>query len=185
MIISKIDKILIDSSLLDKINVDCISSKCAHRGCCYEEAPVTPEDIKNIDIQIPEILIELPPDISKLITERINNHGYLEFDEKKIRTVGKSSQNWETCIFLLNNKCLLEKYNIFPLSCKIFPLILEDCILKIKKSYNLNCPTQGETPAYILLEKEIKLLAGEEFYQKLVNILIPYGKSGLFYLRDK
>ncbi len=185
MIIGRIDNILIDSSLLNKISVECISSKCAHRGCCCNEAPVTPNDIQLIDTYLSEILTELPPDIYKLITDRIKNHGYLEFDEKKIRTIGKAGENWEYCIFLLRNKCILDKYNITPLSCKIFPLILEDDTLMIKNFYNLDCPTRGDTPAYILLEKEIKLLTSPEFYQKLIKMLIPYEQGGLFYLKGK
>lgn len=183
MIIGKINNINIDSSLLNKISVECITSKCIHHGCCCNESAVTSEDIKNIDTYLPEILTELSPDIQKLITDRKKNHGYLEFDEKRIRTIGRAGENWEYCIFLINNKCKLERYNITPLSCNVFPLILDNNVLMIKNFYNLDCPAHGTTPAYILLKKEIILLFGNDFYQKLVTMFIPLEKSGLFYLR--
>ncbi len=183
MIISKIDNISIDSSILDKINPDCISSRCPHRGCCCEGSALSDEDIKKIDTYITEILTELPPDIQKLIVSRKQNHGYMAFYTDKLRTIGKYGQGWSACIFLLDNKCLLEKYNITPLLCRTFPVTIENNTLKLNLTLDLVCMKPALVPAYISLEKEITLLTSKDFYNKLIKLLMPIEKRGLFFLR--
>lgn len=184
MIIGKLDKLLIDSSLLDKINLDCNSSKCPHRGCCCEGTFLSNEDVKKIDTYLSEILTKLPPDIQKVITSRKLNHGYLDFYLNKLRTIGKAGRGWSNCIFLVNKKCILDNYNATPKLCLTYPLTIEDNILKLNLELEISCLQPGLVPAFISLEKEIKTLTSDDFYNNLIKLLMPIDKRGLFFLRN-
>lgn len=161
----KINNISIDLSLLKKIDLECINSKCVHNSCCHtDDRKLTAEDIEKIK--------------SANVTDRV----FYDFMDT-LRWTSTSESRWPTCVFLKNERCILEQHNAVPSQCKSFPIILNEGVLKLSNA-DIPCLEKGSTPAYILLKREIVELLGKDFYEKLVTLLSK-PEDELFYMCRK
>jgi len=173
MILGKIDDIIIDSSLTDLISLDCINSNCQHHGCCYCRVTLSNEEIKKISDALPNM------NLPKKIKEYLRFFNFYTYD-KSIRLL----TDIPTCIFFNNGGCLLEQYNVSPIQCRAFPIILSSNTLRLDNSCDLACLKAGSVPAFQLLEKEIIMLTSQKFYNKLSELLSTEHK-GLFFLSSR
>jgi len=168
MEIGEIDNIAIHSSLLDKIDLECMTSKCIHNSCCHNEVQLTPDDIATIKTALPKVRHLLPQKLS----EFIGNSNFYTVDHC-LRMTSNTEERWDTCAFFQNNTCILEQHNSQPAQCKSFPILIENNVIKLS-SCNISClnsESNNSIPAYIILEKEICLLTSDidkDFYTKLV-----------------
>ncbi len=175
MILGEIDNIIIDSSITNPISLDCKSSKCVHHGCCFYRVTLTSVEIAKIEKALPQL--NLPPKTR----EYLEGFNFYKSDNT-IRLLSQKSEVWPTCIFFNNGKCLIE--DVSPITCRAFPIILTNSILKLDTSNELECLKAGNTPAYILLENEIIMLTSPAFYKKLSELLSTEHK-GLFFLNNR
>lgn len=178
MIISNISGILIDSSLLKKIDLNCLREKCHHMGCCCDTVKLNKDDIEKIVKALPSIIHFLTPEREKYVS----TVGFTDIDNK-IKMVSDTKTRWNMCIFSVEGKCLLEQFNAVPLLCKTYPLTLDDNILKLNLSLDLPCHV-GDTKAYKLLENEINMLTShidKDFYKKLSQLLSSDEFKDLFF----
>lgn len=174
-------KIGIDSSLLKKVGIEC--EHCPHRACCYEPSKLSESDIKAIRENLPAISKYLPEKNLRVLSL----FGFEDFktNSHTIRTISSTEHPYPQCLFLVDNKCLLKEFNIEPVSCLAYPVILDDT--KTLRLVNImpdspQCLQYGTTPAYIALKKEIQLLFPEpSFYKALPEVLEPEEKKGLYY----
>lgn len=151
MIISHIDNIAIHSSLLDKIDMECHRGKCMGHACCLRAVNLTENDIEKIR--------------STNLIKDFYDIGY-----NTMRVTSTSAEPWPKCVFFKDNVCRLEQLNAKPVACMSFPIVLDRNILRLSNK-DLPCLKAGSTPAYILLEDEIRSLTSPDFYKKLAVMM--------------
>lgn len=182
MILGKIQNLNVDSSLLRKIDLDCIKGKCNHNACCYESVQLTEQDIIKINkISKESILKRINDPFHKKI---FSSHRFYDID-KKIKFFRAEKDEWSRCIFMINNKCILEEMNPdhVPIFCRSFPVIIKGDEIQVV-DFKINCLKEGLNPAYKSLKKEIILLTSPEIYSKLTDLLSKYeGKINYFLVR--
>lgn len=164
-----VDRIDVSDSLLKKVGLLCLNSKCEHNLCCSEELSLSKNDIKAIRSVEDQLLSEISSEKAEIIDK---SDFYCSF--RKLRMVSNLTDKLERCIFLENGACILEKFNVMPLLCKVYPISLNNNRLSFNKGFDERCTASSEVPAYKLFKDGIILLTSKEFYNKMSNLLERY-----------
>jgi Fe-S-cluster containining protein len=104
-------------------------------NCCrYKSVNITHNDVQNILDNRPDIKVE---DFVEFIVSNNNNHHHVDkinIKDNKNLMILKKKESILECVFLDNNKCLINEYK--PLVCKTWPFVIRESDKKLMWGLN-------------------------------------------------